>query len=330
MLARISPRVCVFASLPVVMLAAGCAGPIDPPTRPAATETAAGLVTAQGGFFPLATGNRWIYRTLTRTTLVPLDGSEPTFTNLVFDLDWEVLCSEASYGTSYQVMRVLDMGPNGSVLTWVRYRQTAGGLFHNNTDFSAPACASPVEPGARAAAVSRGDAIEALVAARPSGEQAAWRDAIARLDQRIARMESLAGGLPPGFPQPGGALPWESTELRYPLEPKARWAIRSDFPVTLAAEVEGFEALNLPAGRFSGYRIRIINGFLGANDHYRLWYGRAGFLRSVAHLETDAVDIGGHVIGKALFDQHLRAMDIALRDPRSIGPRPWEPGPPPR
>jgi hypothetical protein len=329
-LARISPRASLFTI--TLVLAAGCAGPIDPPTRPDGIETAAGLVTTQGGFFPLTIGNRWIYRNLVRIRVVPDDGSEPTVSTEAFTSDWEMFCSESRNGTEYRVMRNADLSPNGTSVAWRRYRQTGAGLFLINGDFELPPpCARPDEPNARPASGTRPtrvDAFDALVAARPAGEQAAWRDALTRLEERMARIGAAAGLVPIGLPRPGGPLPGENTVLAYPLERKARWVVTEDQGFRVEAEVEGLDALVTSVGRFSSYRIRLFSSFLGPNDWIRVWYGPAGFLQAIAHVELDAVTIGGTVIGTAFIDQRQFLTDIELRDPRVIGPQPWEPGPP--
>jgi hypothetical protein len=328
---RISPRAALFTL--ALMLAGGCAGPIDPPTQPmvATSETAAGLVATQGGFFPLTIGNLWYYRNLVRVRIVPADGSAPTFSTQVFTSDREMFCSESRNGTEYRVMRNVDVGPNGTSVAWRRYRQTGAGLFQLNRDFDVPPpCARPNEPSAWPAGPGRDEALASLVDARPAGEQAAWRDALTRLDRRMTLVRAAAGLVPMGLPRVGDPLLGENTELVYPLERKARWVVSQDEPFLLTAEVEGVDELNLSAGRFSGYRIRLFSDVLGPNDWIRVWYGPAGFLQAFAHAELDAVDIGGNVIGTAFVDHRQTLREIHLRDRRGIGPRPWDPGPPPR
>ena len=90
--------------------------------------------------------------------------------------------------------------------------------------------------------------------------------------------------------RPGGLLPEELLWLPYPPHPKTRW-IQRLIPFRVVSEVEAHESLDLPAGRFAAYRVRIENSLLGEDDRVTVWIGRCGRLGFNIHKEIVALDI---------------------------------------
>lgn len=126
-----------------------------------------------------------------------------------------------------------------------------------------------------------------------AAERAVFQFAGRKLRERITALDELLRTSPrvmSGPPIPGTAGPGELTRLRYPLEPKARWTIRADPNFRFVADVVGVDVLELPAGRFRGYRIRLGADVFGPHDVVHVWYGRSGYLQLVAHLEGDATN----------------------------------------
>jgi hypothetical protein len=68
--------------------------------------------------------------------------------------------------------------------------------------------------------------------------------------------------------------------LAYPLHAGARWAPDVTHP-EYEAVVEGVDVVNVPAGRFVAWRIRMPKSDpTSANDAARYWYSREGYIKS--------------------------------------------------
>ena len=73
-----------------------------------------------------------------------------------------------------------------------------------------------------------------------------------------------------------------ASELRlgYPLHTGASWALDATQP-ELRAVVEGIEVVNVPAGRFVAWRVRMPKlDPTSASDPTRYWYSREGYIKS--------------------------------------------------
>lgn len=100
----------------------------------------------------------------------------------------------------------------------------------------------------------------------------------------IGATDPCAGG--PG----GGPPPPERCRLAYPLHVGASWVFAPGFfPQT--ETVEAMEVLDLPVGRLPAWRIRVDRPGIWepGRDWSHVWYGRAGLLQVVTHLEDDVV-----------------------------------------
>lgn len=82
--------------------------------------------------------------------------------------------------------------------------------------------------------------------------------------------------------------------LQYPLHTGARWRLRNDPDLVIEALVEGHEVLELPAGRFPAWRVRILWQIDNPPMDVRVWYGTSGRLRVHYHdeFEVDPDDPG--------------------------------------
>jgi hypothetical protein len=211
---------------------------------------------------------------------------------------------------------VTEVGPGGSAVSWTRYRQSAAGLFVLGTDhFVAPGCAVGGEPASPTATrPARNDAFERFLATRTGAEQAAYRQALARLNERRTMAQASIIGAPAAF-QPGAARPGEGTHLRYPLTPKRTWLVYADFDFRIGAQVEGFDMLVLPPGPLEACRIRhILEGF-GPDDRVHLWYGRAGYLQSEVHVSLTVFDVEGRPYARMISDDRERLVQMSLVGP---------------
>jgi len=107
-----------------------------------------------------------------------------------------------------------------------------------------------------------------------------------------------------------GPLSGEIALLRYPLAPSKTWHVRED-PLFVYT-VEGQESLDLPAGSFTGWRIRIDSDLFGPDVLAHVWYGRDGLLQLQAHVVGQITDENGNVIGTIVSDQVQSLSEISL------------------
>jgi hypothetical protein len=313
----------------------GCAGPLDPATRPivatgngqepsASTstngETGTGGIVSKGGFYPLQIGNRWTHRREQVIRIVPNDGENLPVATSVSETQREILCAQSFGGVPYVVERATEYGTSGTYLAWNFYRQSTTGLYELDilgTD--PPPCQGAAVNGPRqsAAPVLIDERVIAdLVAARPVPERAAYQVALRRLHERMTALDIIRRP-----PEP--AMPGELTRLRYPLERKLRWVVRDDPNFRLTAVVDGADVLDLPPGRLRGFRIRFETDRLGPADVILFWYGRQGYLQFVGHAEVDAVDNQGIVIGRAVLDERDALVDLSLASSEIVALPPW-------
>ena len=301
MLLRLAPPVATLLSL----FLAGCSGRTDLSTRPivASDQTLSepgrpverpGFATLPG-FYPLTVGNQWAYHREYVAQLVPNEGEGPPPERIESDYLRTITEGVELDGRLYLAEQE-SSGPGGGVPgNLILMRQNTSGLYEWSV--------------IRATADSKAGAVVAprisIPAGRSSAERAAYEQAARRLEERDALLRAVTGRGPAALTgiRPPGAQPWELTRLRYPLAPKARWPISVGPPFQLEAEVIRVETLHLPPGNLRGYRIRLRPDFLGPTDNVTVWYGPSGFLQLTAHLEVDAVDQSGAVIGRYVLDQ---------------------------
>jgi len=268
----------------------------------------------QPGFYPLATGNHWAYQQEVVVKVVDVANPPPPerYTSI---LTVEIV-QPASFGSrEYLGELTTTFGPGGTSQFYSPIRQDATGLYEW----------SPVIAGARVA--SARPAVHITVpAGRPPAERAALEAAARRLEEKIATVHaSLGGRMATGFTLtlPSTASPSEVTRLRYPLVPKAQWRIAQDRRFNSSARVIGRETIDLPPGPLAGYRIQVVSDFLGPHDSVTWWYGSAGFLQEVSHIEVAATDSTGGIVGRALFDEREWLTDYEI-PPTHVVP-PWPP-----
>jgi hypothetical protein len=278
----------------------------------------------QGAFFPLAIGNHWHSVGDDRVVLTDAGGGVDNFT-IHNDITRELIGTEALFGRTYTVMKettiqTMSFEPEPWITTqWIRYRQDASGLYE--ADVSGPPASEPVMPSA---ATELDGVRTPSVRPLPDGMRAKIRpDQIDAYERAWNRLQWKAEALnrhmiSDGAARISGVLPNEITRLVYPLRPGEEWTIRTDF--FFGSVVEGIEDLDLPAGRFPAYRIRIPNEALGPEDVVHLWMGRSGQLRFRYHLEAPATDQDGNVIGSSSFDHDEVLDQISLVKPSSLTP----------
>lgn len=298
----------------------GCAGRLEAPTRPAGPEDAsvagAGQAqigplgyAAQPGFYPLRSGNRWVHRLVATFQMIPGNGDPPPREVYEYTVYRRILEPIALDGRTYLPEEVTTVGETSFWSYHVLYRQDATGLYEYLA-IRADGADAAGSDGLSAAAIER------MIATRPPGERAAWAAAAVGLSARIA----APGGRPRGVASPvarrrwpSTAGPYDQTRLRYPLEPKARWTVgASFFPAPLEAELVDVESLEFPPGSFSAHRVRLTGGYIGPRDSAELWYGPAGFLQMVTHLEAVAGGEDGS-FGVWVYDTRETLLEARLR-----------------
>ena len=313
--------------IPLLIALPGCSTPLEPTTSPStAVDTgrsplaAVGAATGTGGalpkgaLFPLQLGNRWHYVDETRIQVVQngeVIGVSTVFTR---QSEREMVCVEQHPEGEYVVERITDTSRDLLGVTWTRYRQDVGGLYELDIPLDVPpVCPVPLPSPGRERPTAAAMLPDPVMSGRSPAELAAYHVAVVRLRERVATIHALLRSAPPQLDLrlPGSARPGEMTRLRYPLRFKSHWII-GDAPNWLTADVVGVDALDLPAGRATGYRIRMRSNLYGPADVVHLWYGGVGYLQLVGHFEVDAVDQSGAVIGRALMDEREQLTELHL------------------
>jgi hypothetical protein len=288
----------------------------DPASAPqsASANTASASGASQPGFYPLTVGNRWVYQQDVVVQLFPDSAPPPPLERSQASVVREILEPASFDGREYLVELTTTTRPGGVVDHWYSpLRQDMTGLYEW----------SPlVGPGVATGGSAR---VVAAPAGRSPAEHAAYVVAARRLEERIAVVEAALGrgGVAAfGMHLPPTTAPTEVIRLRYPLELKSQWPIRTDRRFGSSAAVVGRERLDLPAGSLLGYRIAVSSDALGPHDFVHMWYGTAGFLQQVSHYEVDAVDRGSNVIGRYVFHevQRLQSFELVNQPPISTLP----------
>lgn len=301
------------------------------------------------GFFPLAIGNRWTY---SGEISIETNGVPPTTfryeeTHALIGTE-ELFGRE--YILERQDM--VDVATGDTITYWLRYRQDRAGLYEADVAISDPPgdeemhaaairgggrvpTTAAADPGEKVCATSGGrkgvavatvdgtadprrarwDALCRRVSADlPAARRAAFSTACDELYQKLRMIDALPGRRTPdaslrGGP-PGGVLTDEITRLAYPLHPRQEWIVRED-PL-FASVVEAHDVLDLPAGRFNGFRIAMGSVLYDPRDVVFIWYGRDGFLKLFAHIEADMVGPGGEPLGTVVTEEHRELEELAL------------------
>lgn len=261
-----------------------------------------------GSFYPLAIGNQWDYTIRARTTLVTDAGAQPPS---LIEFPWEVSITGMLHATrrGYFIQQESDprlAAPSSMFLL----REDRSGLYLMEG-------VMPLETATRAtpsaAAQWRSRVDDVLAVAPHAAAFARAADAIS------ARLELAAGG---GLRRHkgGGPDPGELSFLRYPLRPGARWVVR-DVP-RFTRTVVARETLRLLAGTFDTWKLRGDSELFGSADRVHFWYAHAGLVRIRFHIEADATDETGAVVGRMVVDQDQFLTSLSLHrpnDPHTLG-----------
>jgi hypothetical protein len=308
---KLSPRY-LFA-IATVLLLGGCRGGdasfTAPETDANATLTRDAVLPVGGqGFLPLDVGNVWHYDRTFESIMRDNDGNVIDMQSLEENVVHEIVGVEQRFGRTYILNEQRFVREGGDLLWWNRYRQNRSGLYSADIGLGEPpasglAAANRRQPTQSQLLMPQTLPMHSLVMA-PEQLQA-WGVAWQRLVEK--RMAIATAQLGP----PGGALSDEITLLRYPFRPGRRWQNRVT-PFLVESEVEGHDVLELPAGRFSAWRVRLTNEALDENDSVLFWYGRSGLLAETIHIESVATDLGGNVLGTVVSDETMLLADLQL------------------
>lgn len=245
---------------------------------------------------PLAVGDRWEYVTRSRSVLVTDQGPQPP-TISEDPLTTEITATARSGGRDY-LLRV-DTEPNASGPTQVQVltRQDRSGLFLLEHPEAAASSAFAGAPAA-ASAPARSIAASADRAPADLAQRAAFQRAARTLAERVDLVWRFTFGTPAGVK--GGPAPGEVSLLRFPLRIGASWDVGTTPP--LVRSVVARERVSVPAGSFPAWRVHSIAEQFGPDDRLDLWYADAGLVKVSLHVEADARDGAGNVIGRIVGD----------------------------
>jgi hypothetical protein len=334
------PLLCRVA-LPLLIALSGCSTPLEPTTSPSAAVDTGPVAGASGGasstggalpkgaLFPLQLGNRWHYVGESRAQIIPNVGLPGPLSEFTWQVERNMVCVEKRPEGEYMVEQITEASRDLLGITWIRYRQDMGGLYELDLPLDVPpTCLArpipppgPPPPPGRERPTAAAMPPDPVVSGRSPSELAAYHVAMDRLRERVATVHALLRTASPlfGLRPPGPARTGELTRLRYPLRLKTHWIIR-DGPYRFTADVVGVDALDLPAGRATGYRIRMRSNLYGPADVVHVWYGGVGYLQFVGHFELDAVDQSGSLIGRAMLDEREQLTELHLVSPGPLLP----------
>jgi hypothetical protein len=321
---RMSWRLSPFAT--VLLLLSGCAGPLEPrasiDAEPAEASVRIGEVDAptdpsdpsgpNGAFYPLDLANHWSYARTFRFQIVPNSGPPSPPEEFLSTLDIDLIGHEERYGREYVVQRETYHEDDNVFSSSFLYRQDRGGLYNADpepvTDLVARSSRRPSGPFANAAPI--------VAALRAVGAGPAYMRAVVRLLEKHQQIRQVAlrAGVIADAARPG-ALPGEITMLSYPLHTGASWIVRES-PIRVVNSVQASESLELPAGRFTGWRIRIdFPDLFGPDDRAQVWQSRSGLLQLRAHFVGEATDDQGNFIGRVISDETQELTSLSLTGP---------------
>lgn len=264
------------------------------------------------GFFPLAIGNVWDYDRTFDYVMFDNDGNIADMQSLNEEVIYEIIGVEQRFGREYVLNQQRYVRETGDLLWWNRYRQDRSGLYAADIGLGEPpafslVAAARMQPAQNTLLMPQIMPMRSMAMA-PDQLQA-WEAAWQRLVEKRMAIAAALGAAQ--FGPPGGALSNELTVLRYPLHPGRHWLNRNTLFV-VESEVEGNDVLDLPAGRFPAWRVRLTNEAFGDNDSALFWYSRSGILKESVHIESIATDLAGNVLGTFVSDELLLLVDLDL------------------
>jgi hypothetical protein len=296
---------CLVSSLILLLPATGCSRQHAPTAPQAAAvvsaDSSAGSGDVVGGVpdlpyrFPLVIGNHWRYAVHLAAISVPRDTSQlPWITDYRYTMDARLRGWAVIGGRDYvDEERTFD-DSTGWRPEHVYLREDRAGLYEMSLG-------RQFYPTARA--------LDVLEAGPSSG---AAKESFRAARVKFERTLNLVAGAPAGgFAGPRDAPdPPELTRLIYPMRPGMRWWLPTVPPV--AVDVEAFETVSLPAGRFPAWRTRYRIEWLGPEDYIRVWYGPDGFLALAVHQVFEGP------YGRSTFDytKQLEWIDLVGKDER--------------
>lgn len=251
------------------------------------------------GFFPLEPGNRWKYRHEIVIQLVPVSGPPVVLAHRKQDVLRELVCVETRGDREYVVERETITEPGNTYITWIRYRQDRSGLYEADIPASDPPACEPggsLRGGMGVAPEPSALPIEIASIADPERRRA-YAAAIEELDRRRAAARG-ASRTDRSSPATLLGVNAELQRLRYPLHKNQSWTISTNPDFT--ARVERHESLDLPAGKMSGWRVRLHNQFYQPNDYALFWYGKNGVLQFREGFRVPVRDPNGNPTGEYL------------------------------
>jgi hypothetical protein len=290
-------------------------------------------------FFPLALGNQWTYDRRFEITIVDFDGSTDPLddgTTEVFEATAKHTLTgiEEHFGRDYTVeARVIHVtGSPDTTRSWFRFRQDHAGLYQAMVSTREPPAG--VSMGDNPGSIRTGAGRRPIDVGIPSWERVArlmaktptaalrdgWRRHVERILLARASLRPDAGSTvgpamdPTLAGRPGGPYPEELIRLLYPLHRGTEFFLRTE-PFAVVAVVEATEVLDLPAGRFNGYRIRINNEQLDPEDVVLVWRSRCGELGSFIHVETLAMDVETGEVVRIITKETSWLSGLSLKEP---------------
>ena len=252
-----------FSSLVLLAaLSSGClndAHVLAPDSNALAPQSALTTRRPDQGTFPLAVGNRWVFRTHQLIRVSENGGPFVVTQDVTWRTTHELFCEQIRAQDHLANVAEMNQLPNGGNSGTWRYRQDRQGLWRSVGSVPLPAgCESPF-----LTAESRPYSATSVrdVARQPfeAGAQALRREPTSPSEERL---------------------------LAYPLHVGRTWLMGGKG--SIRCTVEAYEQLELPIGSEFAFRIRLDWPHLepGSQFQYLVWYGASGYLQTQSHSET--------------------------------------------
>jgi len=260
---RVSPQYLLPSFLLVAALSSGClndARVLAPDSESLAPQSEHSTGRSEQVTFPLAVGNRWVFRTRQVNQVSENGGPFVVFQDVTWRTTRELFCEQLRADDHLMmVAETFQLPSSGNFGTW-QYREDRHGLWRPASPLPLPAECEPPFLAAEAhtySATSAGDIVR-----RPFD----------------IGVEALRREPPP----PSN----EDRLLAYPLHVGRTWLMGGKGGIRCT--VEAYEQLDLPIGREFAFRIRLEWPYLapGEQFQYLVWYGASGYLQTQFHTES--------------------------------------------
>jgi len=217
--------------------------------------------------FPLAVGNRWVFRTQQVSRVSENGGPFVVIQDVTWRMTRELFCEQLRADDHLMMVAETSQLPNGASFGTWQYREDRHGLWRSTSPPPMPAGCEPPFLAAEARPYSATPVRDVVRQPFDIGVQALRRE-------------------PPPPPN-------EERVLAYPLHVGRTWLLGGKG--STRCTVEAYEQLDLPIGSEFAFRIRLDwpDPDPRRTGRTLVWYGKSGYLQAQSHGELLVTDHDG-------------------------------------